>query len=97
MTTDLFGNPVDLQAMMDAPLTGRKKRKPTLPRGHAAPPGTGPAGETCKTCANLRYRTLARTYIKCVLMIDQWTGGTATDVRAKDPACRRWEGWVNRP
>lgn len=90
MTTDLFGNPVDLQAMMDAPLTGRKKRKLTFRRGHAAVPGSGPKGETCKTCQHLARIELARTYPKCGLMRAQWSRGRGTDVRVSDPACSRW-------
>lgn len=87
---DLFGNPVDVQALMDAPITGPKKRKPTLPRGHAALPGTGPAGETCKTCAHLERVEFAKTYLKCGKMRAHWTGGPGTDVRAKDAACSNW-------
>lgn len=60
-------------------------------RGHVAPPGTGPEGETCKTCKHLYRREMAKTYLKCGLNQAAWTGGGATDVRASDPPCRRWE------
>ena len=77
MAKDMFGNDVDLQALMDAPLRGtKKKRKPTLPRGHAWKPGTGPAGETCWTCQHIVRRHLAKTYLKCGKNEKAWTGGT---------------------
>lgn len=59
-------------------------------RGHAAPPGTGPEGETCGSCVHLVRRQMAKTYFKCGLERARWTGGGGTDVRAKDAACRRW-------
>jgi hypothetical protein len=62
-------------------------------RGHAAPPGTGPDGETCGTCEHyVRRETEARrVYRKCGRMEAQWTGGLGTDIRAKDKACSQWE------
>lgn len=60
-------------------------------RGHAAQPGTGPEGESCGTCqhrARIRY---AKTYQKCELVKAKWTHGAGTDIRARDPACERWE------
>ena len=58
--------------------------------GHAALPGSGPTGQTCGSCAHLHRKTMASTYLKCRLMQAYWTGGGATDVRAKDATCRRW-------
>lgn len=60
-------------------------------RGHAARPGTGPAGETCHTCEHLTKRVFAKTYTKCALARETWTGGGGSDVRHKDPACSLWE------
>lgn len=60
-------------------------------KGYAAPPGSGPTGETCKSCQHLVRRVKARTYLKCGLMERGWTGGAATDVRASSPACSRWD------
>ena len=82
--TDLWNQPIGA-------FIGKPKRKPTQPRGHACNPGSGPAGETCKTCRHLCRLTYAKTYLKCGLMEDQWTGGPGTDVRAKDAACWKWE------
>ena len=63
-------------------------------RGHAAPPGTGPAGETCKSCAHLTRKRMSKTYLKCGLMSAHWTGGGGTDVRASDAACKHWVAHV---
>lgn len=71
---------------------GNAKRKDPTPKGHAWRPGTGPEGETCRTCANLA-RTLGtqRAYLKCGLMRAKWTRSRGTDVLARDPACKFWE------
>lgn len=77
----------------DEPIRGPRKSKRPLPkpRGHAAVPGTGPEGERCGTCRHLARIRYSRTYLKCDLVRTHWTGGPATDIRAKDPACKRWE------
>lgn len=62
-------------------------RRPS--KGHAAMPGGGPKGETCGTCDHLVRNRMSKTYLKCGLVC--WTCGPATDIRAKDPACARWE------
>lgn len=59
-------------------------------RGHAGQPGRGPTGETCGSCASLFRNEMAKTYLKCRLSRSRWTGGAATDVKAKDPACEFW-------
>lgn len=61
--------------------------------GYAAKPGTGPAGETCNTCAHCRVRISrsARRYYKCQLLMSHWTDGRATDVVLRSPACAKWE------
>jgi len=60
--------------------------------GHAANPGTGPAGETCRTCKHKAAVHHARRYWKCGLTRATWTGGPGSDIRLKDPSCRYWEG-----
>lgn len=63
------------------------------PRGYARPPGTGPAGETCGTCANKTHRRgVQGSYIKCALASHKWTGGRGSDILAGSPACELWEG-----
>lgn len=69
----------------------RSKKSGPVPAGYAAPPGSGPAGETCGSCKHLYRNQLAKTYLKCELMHASWTGGGKTDVRARSPACSRWE------
>jgi hypothetical protein len=89
--------PVDpeLQRLIDGPLiSANVKGKPikgTMPRGYYAPPGTGPEGETCRTCKHLYRREMGKTYFKCHLERHRWTGGGATDIRTTSPACRGWE------
>jgi len=66
-------------------------RRTAKQRGHAATPGTGPAGETCKTCRHYARIQYANTYLKCRLMEHAWTSGPGTDILAGDKACRYWE------
>jgi hypothetical protein len=56
-------------------------------RGYAFFPGTGPAGETCGTCA---YH-VNRGWHKCALRRVSWTSSVATDIRVGSPACAKWE------
>jgi len=76
-TTDLFGEPVNERPF---------KSPPDL--AHPAKPGTGPAGETCGTCAHCcRTRPGGRNYYKCFLIKKNWTNGPGSDLRLKDLAC----------
>ena len=93
-TSDLFEKLFDPNAgaLTDAErkrVVARLKQKKT---GHAWKPGTGPEGETCKSCRHYTIRMYAKAYRKCGLMRDQWTGGPGTDIKASDPACKKWEG-----
>lgn len=56
--------------------------------GYARPPGTGPAGETCGSCAFLTANVRRRRYWKCGRT--EWTFGAATDIRRRSPACELW-------
>lgn len=58
---------------------------------YADVPGTGPKGETCGSCKHLFRNELARTYLKCGLCRQWWTGGASTDVLSRAPACSKWE------
>lgn len=87
---DLFGADVPEPAPVALTSGGRPKRKPTPKRGHARPPGTGPAGETCGSCQHIARRQWAGTYMKCALNQAKWTRGPGSDVRARDPACEKW-------
>lgn len=86
--TDLFGTPIRYVEPVAAGIPHRKKTKAN---GYAATPGSGPAGETCKTCEHYTHRSLAKNYRKCALMAHAWTGGPGTDILARAPACSRWE------
>ena len=82
---DLFGQPI----FEPEPFLHGKRQ--TKPHGYAANPGTGPRGETCKTCkyyARIRY---SKVYRKCAKVYDRWTHGCATDILAGAPACHYWE------
>jgi hypothetical protein len=75
--------PEERKAIFRSPRSARKGL-------HAAEPGTGPADETCGSCAHLYRKEMARTYLKCWLCKPAWTGGGGTDVRARDKACSKW-------
>lgn len=84
--------PVDprIQAALNAPLKGSANLPKFKVGGKAYPkaPGTGPAGETCRSCANATPHDCSRRYWKCGLV--NWTKGPATDIRLKSPACAFW-------
>lgn len=81
---DLFGQ--EITTPPPPPADG--KRRKTKLRGYAAPPGTGPKGETCRTC---KHKCNFGRYRKCGLIRARWTGGPGTDILAGSPACHGWE------
>jgi hypothetical protein len=84
---DLFGREVP-EPTVHVP----GKRKPTVPKGYAAQPGSGPDGETCKTCAHYtRVHYQAGIFRKCGLNEAKWTHGPGSDIKARSPACAKWE------
>lgn len=80
MSADLFG--------WDQPMKPKGKLRDCA-RGNAAPIGSGPEGETCKTCVHARSVTFSKTYWKCDLV--KATASPKTDIRLKWAACARWE------
>lgn len=66
--------------------------RPFKPRKglYAAPPGTGPAGETCGSCRHICRHPSGR-YRKCGVVRALWTHGPGTDIKARSPACAKWE------
>ena len=73
-------------------LAGGLVRYKSGPNGFARYPGTGPKGETCKTCANCcRVQGGTRVFLKCKVIEFRWTHGPGTDIRAKSPACELWK------
>ena len=83
---DMLGNETSDQS---AAVRGRSKRKEPRPSGHAWHIGTGAAGETCGSCANVVRMS---RYMKCGLAKAKWTCGRKTDVLARDSACKFWTG-----
>jgi hypothetical protein len=55
-----------------------------------APLGSGPKGETCRTCEYSVYRQMSKAYWKCEKMRYYWTGGKGSDIRLKWLACQIW-------
>lgn len=61
-------------------------------RGYAYHPGTGPVGETCKTCRHrVQMQGSSQRWSKCELARATWTNGKATDILASAPACKFWK------
>lgn len=88
---DLFGQPIAEATALARPrkigIGGRGFKG-----GYFMQPGSGPTGETCKTCAHYRrVRGGARAYPKCLKMKHAWTSGPGSDIKAKMAACSGWE------
>lgn len=80
------------EPLMLLPASALERARTRPPRkGHAGTPGDGPKGETCASCHHYVRRHYAKIYLKCALTRSRWTGGGGTDIRARDPACEKWE------
>lgn len=88
---DLFGGETAIMVGVETRPDGRAKRKDPKPRGYAMRPGTGPAGETCGTCRHHVIHRHAKAYHKCDLARAIWTGGRASDILVRSPACSSWK------
>ena len=87
---DLFGQ--DLYARTPLERKRAKRRAKETPRGYYAPPGTGPAGETYKTCRHaVKISGGNRAFWKCDRRRASWTRSYGTDIRVGAPACKGWE------
>lgn len=82
---NIFGDEIEMQI-------STAKRKPTIKRGYAATPGSGPKDETCKTCDHaVRSGGYGqKNFSKCALMKAHWTHGEGTDILMRSPACRNF-------
>ena len=91
---------IDLFGLAAGPIltpSERKRLTRSKPAGlYAAIPGSGPEFETCGTCVNLYRKVMGKTYLKCKLTQAKWTGGGGTDVKAKSPACSKWQSAERR-
>lgn len=56
---------------------------------YAGVPGTGPTGETCRTCNHLAATGNVKRHYKCGLT--KYTHGDATTIKVRTPACDLWE------
>jgi hypothetical protein len=89
MTEDLFSKEFALTPQERKKLFSQQVGKK---RGYVAPPGTGPEGETCRSCQHsVKRGGTAGTFYKCALNRSKWTGGYGTDILLRSPACSKWE------
>lgn len=87
---DLFGEEIKPRELPVQP-GAVKKRKPTKPNGYAGIPGSGPEGKTCRTCKNCVRTGNRGKFLKCLLLKHAWTHGPGTDIKARTPACSKFE------
>ena len=67
------------------------------PKGlYAGQPGKGPAEYQCRDCHHFRRLTYSKTYFKCALTQPRWTGGAATDIQARAPACQHFSDTMGK-
>lgn len=94
MADDLHGDQAETGELFPGlPRLPKRGRHYVEPRGHAAPPGSGPEGETCGGCCHAgRMSRGKKQWIKCYLNRTNWTRTRRTDIRARDRACAYWQG-----
>lgn len=84
---DIFGDRI----YTPMPIRPGKRREPT-PWGYYGPPGTGPVGQTCGTCAHAaRIRLSQKAIYKCRRNEAKWSHSRKTDILVRTPACIGWE------
>lgn len=105
---NLKGEPIDFMALQAAGVAQRRLarsmgiahgRKPTVKKGYAAQPGTGPEGKTCRDCKHktTMSNTGSKSWIKCELRRSTWTSGEGTDIKASAAACSKFEAKDGKP
>lgn len=78
------------QITMDMHVDALKRGYANWQKKYAGPPGSGPEGETCRTCEFKRYSHHSRAkHPKCGLNVFA-TAGDATTIRTSAPACHLW-------
>lgn len=88
---DLFSEAPEQKPRVGKGLGPKGGKHYVKPWGYVCPPGTGPASETCGSCKHHVVKQMAKSYHKCELAKGKWTGGRATDILTRSPACSRWE------
>lgn len=91
---DMFGfvpPAPEAPAMTTAERKRMKRRAAEVARGYAAKPGTGPEGETCKSCQHNATVRQSKTFHKCALNKAAWAKSRRTDILVSSPACSKWE------
>lgn len=88
---DLFGEAPEQQPRVGKGLGPQGGKHYVKPWGYVCPPGTGPKGHTCGDCRHHVTKRMAKVYHKCLLAKGKWTGGRATDILLRSPACSMWE------
>lgn len=96
MGTNLFGetepDPPRVGARTTAEIRRDQRRLSEQAKGYAWKPGTGPAGETCRTCTHCQHIAYHRRgYNKCAANRAAWGHSVRSDIRLRSPACKKWE------
>ena len=92
--SDLFGPilPSPFELKLNAERIRAKEIKNKIPRGYIATPGTGPKGETCRTCQHVvRVRLMGEQRLRCGLNQAKWKKTNRSRVIPTSPACSQWE------
>jgi hypothetical protein len=67
------------------------QRFPIARRGHASMPGSGPQGETCRTCEHGHKRNTGYGFVEfCALTQAMATKRGQSAIALRDPACAKW-------
>lgn len=89
--TDLFGGLPSYRTRDGRTVEVKQRGKHYVePRGYAARPGTGPKGETCKSCRYSVTSPRRGRWTKCRLTEACWTKTRRTDILLGAAACSKW-------
>jgi hypothetical protein len=79
-----------------SPADSERRARARRNLGTPAMVGSGPSGETCKTCSHYtRVHYHDKVWRKCGLMKPYWTHGPGTDIKASWPACMFWNPFAD--
>jgi hypothetical protein len=81
-----------IQRILDNPLTTPTNLRFAPLKGHVQPPGTGPYGETCRSCRHRAPTSCSRRDWYCDLVpLDRADRGHLISIN--EEACGRWVRW----